>query len=169
MITGGQGEGSNQSQRWEEKELETLQKQRDALQAQLGDISKRKRKAIQDEHLVSEVVGLETRLAGLKDDLSAIVQKIVSCETEMSHISSEQEDLEQDLEKGTAVVQKLQNELSELDKVILEAEKGVFSDFCKTIGVRNIREYEQSTLKATEETARKRLEFSNAKVKLENM
>ena len=103
MITGGQGEGSNHSQRWEEKEVDDLKKQKDALDDQLDDIARRKRKAGQDEHLIAEVLSLETKLNTLKEDLNFVVQKIVSCDTELAHIQEESQEVQADYEKVIAV------------------------------------------------------------------
>lgn len=169
MLTGGQGETSNHSQRWEEKEVGDLKRQRDALNLQLDDISKRKRKASHDEELVGEVVGCESRAARLKDDLSAIVQKIMSCDTELEHIVNESEGLKDDCRKASMVVRKLEDEKSDLDGKIGKVEDTVFADFCKRVKIRNIREYENTTLKATEEVAEKSLELSGVKAKIENL
>merc|ERR1712240_190114 len=40
-------------------------------------------------------------------------------------------------------------------------EDRVFSDFCKKIGVKNIRQYEERELKSQQERAKKKLEFEN--------
>jgi structural maintenance of chromosome 1 len=63
----------------------------------------------------------------------------------------------------------LSSELQQLDQAIQKVEQNVFADFCKSIKVKNIRDYERSTLKATEEAAEKKLELSTAKAKLENL
>merc|ERR1712212_1434188 len=40
-------------------------------------------------------------------------------------------------------------------------EDRVFSEFCKKIGVKNIRQYEERELKSQQERAKKKLEFEN--------
>ena len=47
-------------------------------------------------------------------------------------------------------------------------EDEVFSDFCGSIGVENIRQYEEKELRAQQERAKKRLEFENQKSRLGN-
>lgn len=63
----------------------------------------------------------------------------------------------------------LDTELAEVDNVIRTMEMKVFGKFCREIGVENIREYETSTLKALQSNAEKKLEYSIAKSKIENM
>ncbi|KAJ3360122.1 Structural maintenance of chromosomes protein 1 [Kappamyces sp. JEL0680] len=170
MITGGHSDNtSGHAQRWEEKEVEDLTKRRDALTAQLDDIIKRQRRASQDEHLLSEITGLEARLTALRDDLSAATQKIESVDTELEHIQTEGKDVKSDYQQTTASIRKLEGEMDQLDQAIQKVEQQVFADFCRKIRLGNIREYERSTLKATQEAAEARLELSTTKAKLENL
>ena len=47
-------------------------------------------------------------------------------------------------------------------------EDEIFSEFCASIGVSNIRQYEERELRAQQERAKKRLEFENHKSRLTN-
>ena len=47
-------------------------------------------------------------------------------------------------------------------------EDELFEDFCREIGVDNIRQYEERELQVQEERAKKRLEFDNQKLRLVN-
>lgn len=53
----------------------------------------------------------------------------------------------------------LVKKISALSEVVNVAEDHTFSDFCRKIGVANIREYEQRQLKAAEEENNARLRF----------
>ena len=47
-------------------------------------------------------------------------------------------------------------------------EDRVFGAFCEEIGVVNIRQYEERELQVQEDRAKKRLEFDNQKLRLQN-
>lgn len=54
---------------------------------------------------------------------------------------------------------KLKEKIDELASVINEAEDGVFADFCESIGVENIREYEERQLKVATAESEARLQY----------
>ena len=47
-------------------------------------------------------------------------------------------------------------------------EDEIFADFCSSIGVTNIRQYEERELRAQQDRAKKRLDFENQKSRLLN-
>lgn len=52
--------------------------------------------------------------------------------------------------------------------VVNEAEDGVFTTFCKKIGVANIREYEARQLKVAQEESQARLRYDTQIARLTN-
>merc|ERR1719367_713521 len=73
-----------------------------------------------------------------------------------------------DLEKVAPAVREVENTMRKREKQIETTkekmntvEDRVFSDFCKKIGVKNIRQYEERELKSQQEKAKKKLEFEN--------
>lgn len=44
----------------------------------------------------------------------------------------------------------------------------MFATFCKKIGVKDVREYEERQLKMTQEVTEKKMQFETQKAKLEN-
>lgn len=146
-----------------------MKKQRDHLSFQIDEIIKKKRRAGQDEELLGEVMALESKLSTLKEDLSAAVQGIESCDAELANLENQTSDIDQDWKTTMKSLEKMEAEMEELDGVIEKVEKQVFADFCRTIKIKHIRDYERSALKATQEASEKSLEFSNTKVKIESL
>lgn len=61
-----------------------------------------------------------------------------------------------------AIEKSMQNREQEIEEIKLKmnsVEDVVFSDFCREIGVKNIRQYEDRELRAQEERKKKRFEF----------
>ncbi|KAJ3000506.1 Structural maintenance of chromosomes protein 1 [Globomyces sp. JEL0801] len=170
MITGGQGDiESTHSKRWEQKELDELKKRRDAFSEQLQEIAKKKRRAAHDEQLQSETAALESGLSRMQEDLSATVQKIQSFDTEIVYLESQLKKLQADLKKSNDQKQKIEEDIQEVDELVQTVETKTFKKFCQTININSIREYERFHLKTTQKLTEQKLEYSHAKVKLENM
>jgi structural maintenance of chromosome 1 len=58
--------------------------------------------------------------------------------------------------------------INQLQATIAHAEDAAFADFCRRVGLGNIRGYEGNQLKAMQELAEKRLQFSSQISRLEN-
>ena len=53
-----------------------------------------------------------------------------------------------------------------MEKIINEIVDGIYKDFSQSVGVANIREYEEKQLKEAQEVAEERLNLSNQLAKL---
>jgi structural maintenance of chromosome 1 len=67
MITGGQSNSSS-NQRWEEKEVDTLKRNRDQWHVELQEISNQLRKVNEDQ-LKYEITGLQMRLDSISESM----------------------------------------------------------------------------------------------------
>merc|ERR1712173_53347 len=83
-------------------------------------------------------------------------------------LSKEMDKMRADLEKFAPAVREVENTMRKREKQIETTkekmntvEDRVFSEFCKKIGVKNIRQYEERELKGQQERAKKKLEFEN--------
>lgn len=87
----------------------------------------------------------KTRLTGIKDELK--------------HVERELRQLQPDLRKAQATYDNVKGKIDALAAVINAAEDEVFEDFCREIGVANIREYEERQLKLAQAESDARLQF----------
>lgn len=62
----------------------------------------------------------------------------------------------------------LQDRIASLQSTINKAEDGVFRAFCRSIGVKDIREYEERQLKVAQEESQARLMFDTQIARLSN-
>ncbi|KAI8927149.1 RecF/RecN/SMC [Entophlyctis helioformis] len=169
MITGGRSEASSSSgRRWEEKELAELKRSRDEIVARLNEIQKERLRASHDDHVRSEITAYGARLASMADDLAAVNLRLKSIATELGSVQELVVRLAADLDTATAAETAIREQVDAIDRSVRDVERQVFGDFCERIGVASIREYEDSQLKTSQETAERRLQFQTQQAKLEN-
>ncbi|KAJ3016082.1 Structural maintenance of chromosomes protein 1 [Thoreauomyces humboldtii] len=169
MITGGQsGQDNRNAQRWEEKDVENLQKNQVVMQQQLQELNKSRRKVQDDEHLCSELADLEAKLRAAKEDLTTTKRKLAAIKEEIGHIDEEMKKSSPELQKLAAVIGSIDERIEEADAKIRDVEETVFASFCASIGVSHVREYENGQLKMTQKAAEERMEFETTIAKIAN-
>ncbi|VDP88080.1 unnamed protein product [Echinostoma caproni] len=157
------------ARRWDEKQISTLMAKRDALQAELKEQLKRKRKEAELRTIQSQIKGLDTRLKYTLKDKDSTEEKLRSSdEEEMTQIGRELEDVDERLGRCQTKMQELQISINAEKAKMDTVEDTVFHDFCVQIGVDNIRQYEDRELRIARERDRKRLEFTNQLQRINN-
>ncbi|KAI0757514.1 condensin complex subunit SMC1 [Daedaleopsis nitida] len=158
LITGGKS--SQQSgKKWEEKDVQGLQRGRDNLMAQLLELNKNKPRGKESEVLLAEITRLESALAVTRDDQGACKARLDGVKNELKHINREINQLQPELRKAQAAYDTVKERVDALAEVINAAEDEMFGDFCEQIGVENIREYEERQLKLAQAESEARLQF----------
>ncbi|EPQ50920.1 condensin complex subunit SMC1 [Gloeophyllum trabeum ATCC 11539] len=165
LITGGRSTHGT-GKKWEEKDVQGLQRVRDSLLSQLRELAKNKPRGKTDDTLIAEITRLENALTVAKDDLSACKLRLNGIRDELKHVTQELKKTTPELNKTQAQHDSLEEKIIELSFVVNAAEDGVFAVFCRQIGVSNIREYEERQLKLTQEEleARNRYETQIARL-----
>ncbi|KAF9817733.1 hypothetical protein IEO21_03282 [Rhodonia placenta] len=161
LLTGGRSSHGN-GRKWEEKDVQgrfRLQRVRDNLLGQLRDLNKSKPRGKADESLIGEITRLESACTVAKDDLAACKLRLDGIKDELKHVDREIKRLEPELRKAQGAYDELKLKLDALASVVNEAEDEVFAAFCQTIGVANIREYEERQLKVARAESEARLQF----------
>uniref|UniRef100_A0A667WR18 Structural maintenance of chromosomes protein 1A n=1 Tax=Myripristis murdjan TaxID=586833 RepID=A0A667WR18_9TELE len=154
VISGGASDLKAKARRWDEKAVDKLKDKKEKLTEELKEQMKAKRKEAELRQVQSQAHGLQMRLKYSQSDLE---------QTKTRHLSLNMQ------EKS-----KLESELANFDSVrqvivnvfVFQVEDEVFVEFCKEIGVRNIREFEEEKVKRQNEIAKKRLEFETQKTRL---
>lgn len=77
----------------------------------------------------------------------------------MTRLNDEMKKYGPQIEAIEKSMQTREQQIEEIKLKMNSLEDVVFSDFCREIGVRNIRQYEDRELRAQEERKQKRLEF----------
>ncbi|KAJ3557591.1 hypothetical protein NM688_g1392 [Phlebia brevispora] len=158
MMTGGRGTHSN-GKKWEEKDVQGLQRVRDKLLEDLRELNKSKPRSKADDNLLAEITRLEPALTVARDDLSACRLRLTGIRDETRHVDQELRRLNPELQTAQSEHDTLQERIDALQTVINEAEDGVFEEFCQEIGVENVREFEERQLKLAQEESAARLQY----------
>ena len=161
IISGGSVDLARKAKRWDDKQVSSLKAKKENLSEELRIAMKNSRKESEIQTIQSQVHGLETRLKYSLSDRDSTSKKI-------NNLKRELEKMRGDLEKFAPAIREIESSMKKREKVIENTkekmntvEDRVFSDFCKKIGVKNIRQYEERELKSQQEKAKKKLEFEN--------
>merc|ERR1719438_781133 len=161
IISGGSVDLARKAKRWDDKQVSSLKAKKENLSEELRIAMKNSRKESEIQTIQSQVHGLETRLKYSLSDRDSTSKKI-------NNLKRELEKMRGDLEKFAPAIREIESSMKKREKVIENTkekmntvEDRVFSDFCKKIGVKNIRQYEERELKSQQERAKKKLEFEN--------
>lgn len=169
FISGGSTDLAKRARRWDDKAFHTLKARKEKLTEELKEMMKRTRKESDLTTLQSQIRGLETRVRYSVTDRDNIRNK------SMANLEKEIGRLEAELAKQEPLLKQLEEEMrkqaakvDELQEAQNGVEDRVFADFCASIGVDNIRQYEERELRVTQERDKKKLELENQRSRLEN-
>ncbi|XP_033230168.1 structural maintenance of chromosomes protein 1A-like [Belonocnema kinseyi] len=161
IISGGSLDLAKKAQRWDDKQMSQLKSKKEKLTEELREMLKKSRKESELNTVESQIRGLETRLKYNKSDLVATKKQIAELDTELSA-------LEKELKKFGPKIAAIEKTMAARDMKIEDikekknnVEDDVFASFCESIGISNIRQYEERELRSQQERAKKRMEFEN--------
>merc|ERR1719192_2460898 len=161
IISGGSMDLARKAKRWDDKHVSTLKARKEKLSEEMRQAMKSSRKESEIQTIQSQVQGLETRLKYSLTDKDATIKKIEKLEKEMEKMRKEPEQFAPKIREIEASMRKREKEIEGTKEKMNTVEDRVFSDFCKKIGVKNIRRYEERELKSQQEKAKRKLEFEN--------
>ncbi|XP_014216810.1 structural maintenance of chromosomes protein 1A [Copidosoma floridanum] len=161
IISGGSLDLAKKAKRWDEKQMSQLKAQKEKLTEELREALKKSRKESELNTIESQIRGLETRLKYNKSDLVSTKKQIAEYKAELAKLHS-------DLDKFGPTIAAIEKTMADRDQEIQNikekmnnVEDDVFASFCESIGISNIRQYEERELRSQEERGKKRLEFDN--------
>jgi len=167
VISGGASDLKAKARRWDEKAVDKLKDRKEKLTDELKEQMKAKRKEAELRQVQSQAHGLQMRLKYSQSDLEQTKTRHLSLNMqEKSKLESELANFGPRINDIKRIVQSRERDMKELKDRMNLVEDEVFLDFCKEIGVRNIREFEEEKVKRQNEIAKKRLEFETQKTKL---
>ncbi|PKK17090.1 structural maintenance of chromosomes 1A [Columba livia] len=128
---------------------------------------KAKRKEAELRQVQSQAHGLQMRLKYSQSDLEQTKTRHLALNLqEKSKLESELANFGPRINDIKRIIQGREREMKDLKEKMNQVEDEVFEEFCREIGVRNIREFEEEKVKRQNEIAKKRLEFENQKTRL---
>ncbi|XP_065142513.1 structural maintenance of chromosomes 1A, like [Paramisgurnus dabryanus] len=167
VISGGASDLKAKARRWDEKAVDKLKDRKEKLTDELKEQMKAKRKEAELRQVQSQAHGLQMRLKYSQSDLEQTKTRHLSLNMqEKSKLESELANFGPRINDIKRIVQSRERDMKDLKDRMNVVEDEVFLEFCKEIGVRNIREFEEEKVKRQNEIAKKRLEFETQKTRL---
>lgn len=166
MISGGSAELKQKARRWDEKNVEELRKEKENLSEKLKENIKVRRREPELNDLRATIKSLEHRVKYNKQTKDQEEKKIQELERELAQMLKSNEGQDDRLKE---IEKKMHARLQDLKKVKDESNKvedEIFKDFCKEIGVKNIRVYEDKELAGQEERVKKRMAFQERRSRI---
>ena len=150
-----------QAKRWDDKQVSTLKSRKEKLTDELRQAMKNSRKESEIQTIQSQISGLKTRLKYSMTDRDNTKKKIAQLEKMMDKMREDLEEFEPKVSEIEQVMKDREVQIEDTKEKMNSVEDKIFGSFCKSIGVSNIRQYEERELKTQQDREKKKLEFEN--------
>ncbi|KAF7804635.1 structural maintenance of chromosomes protein 1 [Senna tora] len=166
-MTGGTSGGMEaRSKQWDDKKIEGLKKKKDQYESELEEVGSIRDMHLKESEASGKISGLEKKIQYAEIEKRSIEDKLSNLRREKEIIKVEIERISPDLQKLNDTVNKRNAEIRKLEKRINEITDRIYKNFSKSVGVANIREYEENQLKSAQNLAEERLSLSSQLSKL---
>ncbi|GLU07763.1 hypothetical protein SLE2022_247110 [Rubroshorea leprosula] len=166
-MTGGTSGGMEaRSNKWDDKKIEGLKKKKEQLESELEELGSIREMQLKESETSGRISGLEKKIQYGEIEKRSIEDKLSLLKKEKRNIKDEIGRISPELRKLKEAIDKRSKEIRELEKSINEIVDQIFEDFSQSVGVANIREYEENQLKAAQNIAEERLSLSSQLAKL---
>ena len=161
IISGGSVDLARKAKRWDDKHVSTLKSKKEKLSEELRVAMKNSRKESEIQTIQSQIDGKETRLKFSLSDKESTIKKIDKLTKEMERMRTDLEKLNPAVRSIESTMRKRDEQIDDTKEKMNTVEDRVFKDFCKKIGVKNIRQYEERELRTQQERLKKKVEYEN--------
>ncbi|KAK7277559.1 hypothetical protein RJT34_22574 [Clitoria ternatea] len=166
-MTGGTSGGMEaRSKQWDDRKIEELNKQKERFEAELEELGSIRDMHLKESEASGKISGLEKKIQYAEIEKRSIEDKLSNLNREKETIKEEIDRISPELQKLNDAVNKRNADIRKLEKRINEITDRIYRDFSKSVGVANIREYEENQLKAAQNLAEERLNLSSQLSKL---
>lgn len=139
LMTGGRSK--NQERRWNKTEVQNLTKLKDDLSFELSQLQERRPEYMKIKNLEYELVNVESQVALVRRKRVELERSILDVDAEINYYTKSS-DVEKRRKEEDAKLESVNKRIHQQESAILQAQKGIFKDFCKRLGFKDIKEYE---------------------------
>merc|ERR1719210_211499 len=161
IISGGSVDLAKKAKRWDDKQVSTLKTKKEKLAEELRQAMKNSRKESEIQTIKSQISGLKTRLNYSVKDRDQTKKKITTLENQVNNMRDELEGYEPVIKEIEEILHQREKEIEDIKEKMNTVEDRIFKKFCESIGVSNIRQYEERELKSQQDREKKRMDFEN--------
>lgn len=159
IISGGSSDLARKAKRWDEKQMVQLKAQKEKLNEEMKDMLKKTRKQGELTTVESQIRGLENRLKYSKNDKEGSEKLELEYNRQLKRIEQEVNQLGPKVKSIETRMADREIRIQEKKTQMNSVEDLVYADFCRRIGVANIREYEERELVLQQDRAKKMSEL----------
>lgn len=159
IISGGSHDLARKAKRWDEKHMNTLKLQKEKLNEELKEVTKKTRKQSELTTIESQIKGIENRLKYSKNDLTTSDKSIADYDRRIADLQKELDLIGPNISEIERRMMNRDDKIQEIKGKMNTVEDEYFKSFCKKIGVANIRQYEDRELVLQQERDKKLAEF----------
>ncbi|KAL8513780.1 hypothetical protein ACS0TY_013045 [Phlomoides rotata] len=166
-MTGGTSGGMEaRSHKWDDKKIEGLKKKKEDLESELEKLGSIREMQLKESEASGKISGLEKKIQYTEIEKKSIEDKLNQLKVDKRNIVDEIARITPDLEKLENAIASRASKILSLEKRINDIVDRIYKKFSESVGVKNIREYEENQLKAIEKIAADRFELHNQQSKL---
>ncbi|KAG8370811.1 hypothetical protein BUALT_Bualt13G0022300 [Buddleja alternifolia] len=166
-MTGGTSGGMEaRSHKWDDKKIEGLKKKKEDLESDLEKLGSIREMQLKESEASGKISGLEKKIQYTEIEKKSIEDKLSKLKVEKHNIVDEIARVKPELQKLENVIATRSSKILALEKRINDIVDRIYKKFSESVGVKNIREYEENHLKAIEQIAAERFNLHNQQSKL---
>ncbi|KAG0524006.1 hypothetical protein BDA96_07G172600 [Sorghum bicolor] len=166
-MTGGTSGGMEaRSNKWDDSAIESLKKNKNKLETEMSELGSPRELQRKELAISEKITGLEKKLHYSNVEQNNLRGKLAKLASERSNIEAEIKRLKPGEEELETRIAEREAEVRKLEKKINDIVDKVYRDFSISVGVKNIREYEERQLKDVQALQERKLSLSNQMSKL---
>ncbi|XP_009766461.1 structural maintenance of chromosomes protein 1 [Nicotiana tabacum] len=168
-MTGGTSGGMEaRSHKWDDKKIEGLKKKKEGLESEFEKLGSIREMQLKESEASGKISGLEKKIHYAEIEKKSIEDKLLNLEREKGAIANEIGQIQPELEELKRNIDTRAREILLREKRINDIVDRIYKKFSESVGVKNIREYEENQLKAVQQMAEERLNLHNQQSKLKS-
>ncbi|KAL3620599.1 Structural maintenance of chromosomes protein 1 [Castilleja foliolosa] len=166
-MTGGTSGGMEaRSHKWDDKKIEGLKKKKDDYESELEKLGSIREMQLKESEASGKISGLEKKIQYTEIEKKSIEDKLKKLKVEKGSIDKEIGIVKPELQKYNNGINTRKSKIVSLEKRINDIVDRIYKTFSESVGVNNIREYEENHLRAIEQIAAERFNLHNQQSKL---
>ncbi|KAM0944955.1 putative structural maintenance of chromosomes protein [Dioscorea sansibarensis] len=161
-MTGGISGGMEaRSNKWDDSTIEALKKKKEQWESEMEELGSPRELQIKESELSERITSLEKKIHYSNIEEKTIQEKLSKLKVEKQNVREEIARLNPELEKLKKLIEKGAQDIQDRERRINDKVDQIYKDFSVSVGVENIREYEEQQLKIAQETSEERLKLTN--------
>uniref|UniRef100_A0A0D6QVW1 Structural maintenance of chromosomes protein n=1 Tax=Araucaria cunninghamii TaxID=56994 RepID=A0A0D6QVW1_ARACU len=162
-ITGGM---EARSSKWDDRAIEALKKNKERYESEMAELGSAREMQIKESEASGKITGLERKIQYAEMEKKTIEGKLSKLQQEIQNIRVETDRLKPELEKLKKLITGRSKTIQKIEHRINEIVDRIYKNFSESVGVANIREYEENQLRAAQELSERQLKISSQMAKL---